>query len=157
MNNQNLEKIKKISQKISNIEKSAEDEFQKLHEQGLAQMTIDPDYPDGFLSVIVGDSGEDIVEGENISVLGELQAFEPFLAGYVSKISKSRKRDRQEVQGWLTRLQKYKILKISHVQEWYMDDDKTLFQNLKNYVELLDYLRLLLIEYINSDFQEHII
>jgi hypothetical protein len=86
-------------------------------------------------------------ESKEFSILGEIEIFTTNIRGYTSQLTTNNFLENpQEV---LKKLQQLQIFYNSDVVEWYFSSEHE-YPQLKNYVEKLNYLRLLLIEYISQ-------
>lgn len=86
-------------------------------------------------------------ESKDFSILGEIEILTDNIRGYASQLtSNSTIENPQESIEQLKRIQ---IFNISDFVEWYFTYD-TEYPQLKNYIEKLNYLRLLIIEYISQ-------
>ncbi|HEY9847875.1 MAG TPA: hypothetical protein V6D28_00325 [Leptolyngbyaceae cyanobacterium] len=86
-------------------------------------------------------------ESQEFSILGVIEIFTTDIRGYAAQvIVKDNLENSQEI---LENLQKLKIFDVSYFTEWYFSHDSD-YPQLKRYAETLNYLRLLIIEYITQ-------
>jgi hypothetical protein len=86
-------------------------------------------------------------EFKDFSIIGEIEIFTDSIRGYASQlITDSTTKNAQES---IEKLKQIQIFNISEFVEWYFRYD-TEYPQLKNYIEKLNYLRLLIIEYISQ-------
>jgi hypothetical protein len=85
---------------------------------------------------------------EAFSILEELELITVDLRGYASQL---------QVRGWIedrstaiTHLQTLRVFSIPTISQWYFETDQN-YPKLKDYVRKLDYVRLLLLEYLQAD------
>ena len=85
-------------------------------------------------------------ESKDFSVLGEIEIFTTDIEGCASQvIANDRLENSQDMINKLTKLQ---IFDVSYFADWYFSEE-TQFPQIKRYIEKLNYLRLLMIEYIS--------
>ncbi|MBD2775559.1 hypothetical protein [Iningainema tapete] len=86
-------------------------------------------------------------ESRDFSILGEIEIFTTDIRGYTSQlITNNFLENPQEI---FEKLKQLQIFYNSYFVEWYFHEENE-YPQLKNYVEKLNYLRLLLIEYISQ-------
>lgn len=86
-------------------------------------------------------------ESKDFSILGEIEIFTTDIRGYTSQlITNNFLENPQEV---VEKLKQIQIFYNSEFGEWYFSSQNQ-YPQLKNYIEKLNYLRLLLIEYISQ-------
>ena len=86
-------------------------------------------------------------ENQEFSILGILEMLTDNIRGYAFQvINNNSLENAQEI---LNELQKLKIFEIPEFTEWYFSPEFDYPQS-KHYVEMLNYLRLLIIEYISA-------
>ncbi len=84
-------------------------------------------------------------EEKEFSILGVIELFTTEIRGYAFQIITNQlEPNHQEI---VTKLKKLNLLNLSYFQQWYFSDELN-FSLLKNYVEKLNYLRLLILEYL---------
>jgi len=85
-------------------------------------------------------------ESQEFSILGVIEIFTDDIRGYAAQvIINNNLENSQEI---AENLQKLKIFDIPYFTEWYFDHESD-YPQIKHYVETLNYLRLLIIEYIS--------
>ena len=86
-------------------------------------------------------------ELQEFTILGVIEIFTTDIRGYASQvIARDNLDNKQEI---VDSLDKLKIFDIPYFAQWYFSHEFNCFQ-LKRYVETLNYLRLLIIEYLNQ-------
>ncbi len=87
-------------------------------------------------------------ESKDFSILGEIEIFTIDIRGYTSQLTANNFLENpQEV---MEKLKQIQIFNISYFfLEWYFSSENE-YPQLKNYIEKLNYLRLLIIEYISQ-------
>jgi hypothetical protein len=80
---------------------------------------------------------------QEFSILGELELLTTSLQGYAGQLINDRWEPSHET---LTHLQQAKPFEIAPISAWYITDGDQ-YPQVSRYIELLDYLRLLLVEY----------
>ncbi len=86
-------------------------------------------------------------ENQEFSILGIIEIFTDDIRGYAFQvITKNISINAQNI---LNELEKLKILEIPEVTKWYFNP-KFDYPKMKQYIEILNYLRLLIIEYIRN-------
>ncbi|NEP13963.1 MAG: hypothetical protein F6K14_27925 [Symploca sp. SIO2C1] len=86
-------------------------------------------------------------ENQEFSILGIVEIFTDDIRGYAFQVI--RKNYSTHAQNILNELEKLKILEITEVTNWYFNP-KFDYPKMKQYIEILNYLRLLIIEYIRN-------
>ncbi len=85
-------------------------------------------------------------ESQEFSILGVIEIFTTDIRGYAAQvIANDNLENTQEI---AENLQKLKIFDLSYFTEWYFSLDSD-YPQIKRYAETLNYLRLLIIEYIS--------
>jgi hypothetical protein len=91
---------------------------------------------------------------ENFSVIEELELLTTDLRGYASQL---------QFRDWIEdpaaaidRLQSLRLFSIPHIAQFYFENSQD-YPKLKEYMRQLDYIRLLLLEYLQSDRQTEVI
>lgn len=84
-------------------------------------------------------------ESKEFSILGVIEMFTTDIRGYTAQIIASNNLENQ--QEIVNNLEKLKIFDIPYFAEWYFSQ-KSDYPLIKNYIESLNYLRLLIIEYL---------
>lgn len=82
------------------------------------------------------------------SILGDIQLFDTYIAGYAAQIAEKGNLIQPPHQA-LSDLTHYQFFTRPYLSEWYFAPDNN-YPKLKAYVRKLDYLRLLLMEYIEQ-------
>jgi hypothetical protein len=86
-------------------------------------------------------------ENEEFSLLEEIELLTVNLRGYASQIAvTSQVINKDEV---ISQLQAMRVFSVSQVGQFYFNNNGK-YQQIKNYIRMLDYLRLLLLEYLQS-------
>lgn len=86
-------------------------------------------------------------ENEEFSLLEEIELLTVNLRGYASQIAATGEIVNKE--RVISQLQAMRVFSVSHIGEFYLSSyDK--YEQMKNYLRMLDYLRLLLLEYLQS-------
>jgi hypothetical protein len=85
-------------------------------------------------------------ESKDFSILGEIEIFTTDIEGCASQVIAND--DLENSQDIITKLTKINIFDISYFADWYFSEESQ-FPQLKLHVEKLNYLRLLIIEYIS--------
>ena len=86
-------------------------------------------------------------ESQEFTILGVIEIFTTDIRGYAFQIiANNSLENNQEI---VDNLQKLKIFDIPYFAEWYFSTESH-YPQVKSYVETLNYLRLLLIEYISD-------
>ncbi len=88
---------------------------------------------------------ENELEDEYV-VWDRLEVLSTYIAGYVSQIA-SQGYTRQEPREVISHLQKLSIFDVECIMKWYPSAEEE-YPKIKQYFELLDYIRLLTLEYI---------
>lgn len=83
---------------------------------------------------------------EQYTVLDRLEVLSMFIVGYVSQIT-TKGYTRQEPQEVISHLHRLSIFNVECIIKWYPTADKE-YPKIKEFFELLDYIRLLAIDYI---------
>lgn len=86
-------------------------------------------------------------ESKDFSILGEIEIFTDSIRGYASQLTTDS--TIENPQESIEKLKQIQIFNISEFVKWYFTYD-TEYPQLKNYIEKLNYLRLLIIEYITQ-------
>ncbi|MBD2199116.1 hypothetical protein H6G08_25640 [Calothrix anomala FACHB-343] len=86
-------------------------------------------------------------ESQDFSILGEIEIFATDIEGYASQVIAND--DLGQYQEMIQKLTKMHIFDIAYFADWYFAE-KSQFPQIKLYIEKLNYLRLLVIEYIND-------
>lgn len=87
-------------------------------------------------------------EDQEFSILGTIELYTTEIRGYAYQILTGNQPDSsQDIQMHLRRL---KLLEVSYIADWYFSAENS-YPTLKRVVENLDYLRLLLLEYLAID------
>jgi hypothetical protein len=91
---------------------------------------------------------------ENFSIIEELELITTDLRGYASQL---------QFRDWIEdsataidRLQSLRLFSIPHIAQFYFENSQD-YPKLKEYMRQLDYIRLLLLEYLQSDRQTEVI
>ncbi|HAG80224.1 MAG TPA: hypothetical protein DCL61_03410 [Cyanobacteria bacterium UBA12227] len=86
-------------------------------------------------------------ESQEFTILGVIEIFTTDIRGYASQvITSDNLLNHQEIG---KNLDKLKIFNIPYFREWYFAPESN-YPQIKRYVETLNYLRLLIIEYLNG-------
>lgn len=86
-------------------------------------------------------------DSKDFSILGEIEIFTTDIRGYASQLTANAGLENPpEV---VAKLKQIQILYSSNFREWYFSSENE-YPQLKHYIEKLNYLRLLLIEYISQ-------
>ena len=86
-------------------------------------------------------------ENEEFSLLEEIELLTVNLRGYASQIAvTSQVINKDEV---ISQLQAMRVFSVSPIGNFYFSNNGK-YQQIKNYIRMLDYLRLLLLEYLQS-------
>jgi hypothetical protein len=86
-------------------------------------------------------------ENEEFSLLEEIELLTVNLRGYASQIAvTSQVINKDEV---ISQLQAMRVFSVSQVGQFYFNNNGK-YEQIKNYIRMLDYLRLLLLEYLQS-------
>ncbi len=85
-------------------------------------------------------------ESKNFSILGEIEIFTTDIEGCASQVISND--DLENSQDIIEKLTKINIFDISYFADWYFSEESQ-FPQIKLYIEKLNYLRLLVIEYIS--------
>jgi hypothetical protein len=85
-------------------------------------------------------------ESKDFSILGEIEIFTTDIEGCASQVIAND--DLENSQDIIKKLTKINIFDISYFADWYFSEESQ-FPHLKLHVEKLNYLRLLIIEYIS--------
>ena len=86
-------------------------------------------------------------ETEEFSLLEEIELLTVNLRGYASQIAvTSQVINKDEV---ISQLQAMRVFSVSQVGQFYFNNNGK-YEQIKNYIRMLDYLRLLLLEYLQS-------
>ncbi|MBD2206258.1 hypothetical protein H6G33_19215 [Calothrix sp. FACHB-1219] len=86
-------------------------------------------------------------ESQDFSILGEIEIFTTDIEGYASQVIAND--DLEQYQKMMQKLTKMNIFDIADFADWYFAEESQ-FPQVKLYIEKLNYLRLLVIEYIND-------
>ncbi|MEA5617235.1 hypothetical protein VB711_05195 [Cronbergia sp. UHCC 0137] len=86
-------------------------------------------------------------ENEEFSLLEEIELFTVNLRGYASQIAATGKIVNQE--NVISQLQAMRVFSVSPIGKFYFSSNGK-YEQIKNYIRMLDYLRLLLLEYLQS-------
>jgi hypothetical protein len=87
-------------------------------------------------------------ETQDISILGILELFSGDVQGYVEQINLSA--SRSNTVAILQHLRQLNVLEIDYFADWYFAN-LTRYPQIRQYIELLDHLRLLLTEQFSAD------
>jgi hypothetical protein len=87
-------------------------------------------------------------ESQDISILGVLELFSSDIQGYVEQMSRNVVRSNPVAT--LHHLRQLNVLEIDYFAPWYFSN-LTRYPQIRQYIEQLDHLRLLLIEQLNAD------
>jgi hypothetical protein len=86
-------------------------------------------------------------ENEEFSLLEEIELLTVNLRGYASQIAASSQIiNRNQV---ISQLQAMRVFSVSPIGQFYFNNNGK-YEQIKNYIRMLDYLRLLLLEYLQS-------
>lgn len=85
-------------------------------------------------------------ESKDFSILGEIEIFTTDIEGYASQLIAHD--DLENYQDIINKLTTINIFEISYFADWYFSEESQ-FPLIKLYIEKLNYLRLLIIEYIS--------
>lgn len=85
-------------------------------------------------------------ESQDFSILGEIEIFTTDIEGYASQVIAND--DLENYQHIIKKITKMNIFNISYFADWYFSEESQ-FPQIKLYIEKLNYLRLLIIEYIS--------
>ncbi len=86
-------------------------------------------------------------ESQELSILGVIEIFTTDIRGYAFQvIANDSFENNQEI---IDNLRKLKIFEIPYFTQWYFSTESD-YPHIKRYVETLNYLRLLIIEYISE-------
>ncbi|MEH1781436.1 MAG: hypothetical protein V7K67_21115 [Nostoc sp.] len=85
-------------------------------------------------------------ESKDFSILGEIEIFTTDIEGCASQVIAND--DLENYQEIIKKLTKTNIFDISYFADWYFSEESQ-FPQVKLYIEKLNYLRLLIIEYIS--------
>jgi len=85
-------------------------------------------------------------ESKDFSILGEIEIFTTDIEGYASQLIAHD--DLENYQDIIKKLTTINIFEISYFADWYFSEESQ-FPLIKLYIEKLNYLRLLIIEYIS--------
>lgn len=91
-------------------------------------------------------------EEQNFSILGEIEIFATKIQGYASQIVNQNLRE--SIDEMIVHLRELKLFNIDYVSDWYFAKGSE-YTQIKAYVEAQDYLRLLLLEYLNQRLSLH--
>jgi hypothetical protein len=86
-------------------------------------------------------------ESKDFSILGEIEIFTTDIEGCASQVMVND--ELENSQDIIKKLTKTNIFDISYFADWYFSEESQ-FPQVKLYIERLNYLRLLIIEYISS-------
>lgn len=87
-------------------------------------------------------------ESQNFTILGVIEIFTTDIRGYASQVINSDILETpQEISG---NLDKLKIFDIPYFSDWYFSHESS-YPKIKHYIEFLNYLRLLIIEYCKGN------
>ncbi|KAB8315782.1 hypothetical protein SD81_031020 [Tolypothrix campylonemoides VB511288] len=86
-------------------------------------------------------------ESKDFSILGEIEILTSDVEGCAFQVIANDKLENS--QDIIDKLTKVKIFDVSYFADWYFSDENQ-FPQIKRYIEKLNYLRLLIIEYISS-------
>lgn len=86
-------------------------------------------------------------EAKDFSILGEIEIITDNIRGYASQLTTNG--NIENPQESIEKLKQIQIFNISDFAEWYFMPENE-YPQLKNYIEKLNYLRLLIIEYISQ-------
>jgi hypothetical protein len=89
-------------------------------------------------------------EEKDFSILGVLELFTRDIRGYAFQIIENKIENNYKQN--ILKLQELNIFNISYFNEWYLSENVN-YPLLKNYIERLNYLRLLMIEYLLTDIE----
>ncbi|WGV27909.1 hypothetical protein [Halotia branconii] len=84
-------------------------------------------------------------ESKNFSILGEIEIFTTDIEGCASQVIAND--NLENYQDLIKKLTKNNIFNVAYFTDWYFSEESQ-FPQMKLYVEKLNYLRLLIIEYI---------
>ncbi|WP_287310962.1 hypothetical protein [Moorena sp. SIO1G6] len=85
-------------------------------------------------------------ENQDVSILGIIELLTDTIRGYAFQVINDNSLNTQKISN---ELQKIKLVEIAKFTEWYFSQDFD-YPKMKHYVETLNYLRLLIIEYIRD-------
>lgn len=85
-------------------------------------------------------------ESQDFSILGEIEIFTTDIEGCASQVMAND--ELENSQNIIKKLTKINIFDISYFADWYFSEESQ-FPQVKLYIEKLNYLRLLIIEYIS--------
>jgi hypothetical protein len=85
-------------------------------------------------------------ESKSFSILGEIEIFTTDIEGCASQVITND--ELENYQDIIKKLTKINIFDISYFADWYFSEESQ-FPQIKLYIEKLNYLRLLIIEYIS--------
>lgn len=124
----------------------ASDERSTLKSLELQEISKDEDSDELILSI--GGTGSGDLPTSIRTVIGQFQYFESFIAGYLSQVN-NQSLSVENAQIAMHQLEAYQLpYVLSYWHNLYRDD----FPKLMSYIQISDYLRLLVIEYIQSYF-----
>lgn len=86
-------------------------------------------------------------ENQEFSILGIIELLTDNIRGYAFQVINNHSREND--QKILSELQKLKIFEISVLAQWYFSAEFD-YPNIKQYLETLNYLRLVIIEYLRN-------
>jgi hypothetical protein len=86
-------------------------------------------------------------EDQPFSILGEIEVFTTQIQGYAYQILSQKMRS--SIEETIQHLKAIKLFEIDYFSDWYFAETND-YTQLKRYVEAQDYLRLLLLEYLNQ-------
>lgn len=86
-------------------------------------------------------------EEQPFSILGEVELFTTQIQGYAHQILSQK--IRSSIEETIQHLKSIKLFEIDYFSDWYFAENND-YTQLKRYVEAQDYLRLLLLEYLNQ-------
>ena len=141
-----LSHIEAINKRLSKLRKSSAEDRARLHMDESKNFEWN-DEGEWQFSLIIGTSNVDEIP-QSASTIGEIQYFAMFVQGFSDRVSKAKKRTISEMEEWINQLKNYNIFFFFFVNEWHKNVEG--YDNLKLYVECIDYLRLILINYISN-------
>ena len=86
-------------------------------------------------------------ENEEFSLLEEIELLTVNLRGYASQIASENQITKKDQM--ISQLQAMRVFSVSPIGQFYFNNNGK-YEQIKNYIRMLDYLRLLLLEYLQS-------
>jgi hypothetical protein len=86
-------------------------------------------------------------EDEEFSLLEEIELLTVNLRGYASQITSENKITKKDQM--FSQLQGMRVFSVSQIDQFYFNNNGK-YEQMKSYIRMLDYLRLLLLEYLQS-------